>query len=53
MNRFKLKEGRFRADTRRKFFAVRMVRHWKGCPKRMQISDAPSLEVLHTELQVA
>jgi len=26
---FKLKEGRFRLDTRKKLFTIRVVKHWK------------------------
>ena len=34
-NSFKLKEGRFRFDIRKKFFTVRVVRHWTGCSEKL------------------
>jgi len=40
-NSFKLKEGRFRLDIRKKFFTVRVVGHWLT----REVVDAPSLEV--------
>ena len=39
---FQIKEGRFRLDIRKKFFTVRLVRHWKRLPR--DVVDAPSLE---------
>lgn len=44
----KLKEDRFRLDIRRKFFTVRVVRHWQRLLK--EVVDAPSLEVLKARL---
>ena len=41
-NGFKLKEGIFRLDIRKKSFTVSMVRHWNKMPK--DVMNAPSLE---------
>ena len=51
-NGFKLKEGRFRLDVRGKFFAMRVVRFWNGCPERLWM-PRPSLEVFKARLDGA
>lgn len=51
MNGFRLREGRFRLDIRKKFLTVRVVRHWSRLPK--ETVDAPSLEVISAKLDGA
>ncbi|KFZ47550.1 hypothetical protein N321_02668, partial [Antrostomus carolinensis] len=50
-NGFKLEEGRFRLDIRKKLFPVRLLRHWNRFPK--EVVDAPSLEVFKARLDEA
>ncbi|KFQ76359.1 hypothetical protein N335_11258, partial [Phaethon lepturus] len=50
-NSFKEKESRFRLDRRKKFFTMRVVKHWHRFPK--EVVDAPSLETFQVRLDGA
>jgi len=50
-NDSKLKEGRFRLDIRKKFFAMMVVSHWPRLPR--EAVNASSLEVLKARLDGA
>ena len=42
-NGFKLKEGRFRLDMRKKKYMIKIVRHWSKLPR--ELVDALSLQI--------
>jgi len=50
-NGFKLRESRFRLDIRKKFFTIKVAKHWHRLPRG--VVDAQSLETFKAKLDRA
>ncbi|KFQ70184.1 hypothetical protein N335_13979, partial [Phaethon lepturus] len=50
-NGFKIKEGRFQVDIRKKIFTVRVVKSWNMLPR--EVVDASFLETFKVRLDGA
>ncbi|KFZ68171.1 hypothetical protein N338_00737, partial [Podiceps cristatus] len=48
---FKLKEGRYRIDVRKKFFTMQVVKHWHRLPR--EVAEVPSLDTFKARVDVA
>ncbi|KFP13662.1 hypothetical protein Z169_08001, partial [Egretta garzetta] len=50
-NGIKLKQGRSNLDISKKFFTMRVVKHWNRLPR--EVVEAPSLEAVKARLDGA